>query len=157
MVAHFANKRCLLGSKDLFQEQNISLPDHVLNPMQGIVTCVFFSPDNGEHLYKILLGDRLRSEVPALIKNIPAKVFLLSGDSLPAVQAVAHIAGIQNFFFGYNPLQKREFIEELRKKGEIICMVGDGINDAPALTAAHVGVSVLSASDVSIQNFPTSF
>jgi Cu2+-exporting ATPase len=49
------------------------------------------------------------------------------------------------------PLQKREYIESLREQGHIVCMIGDGINDAPALTVAQIGISVVSATDLSIQ------
>ena len=48
-------------------------------------------------------------------------------------------------------MQKKVHIENLRSQNEIICMLGDGINDAPALTAAHIGISVVTATDVSIQ------
>jgi P-type E1-E2 ATPase len=81
----------------------------------------------------------------------PAKTLLLSGDGKKCVQFVANQCRFVDFLAEATPLDKREKIEQLKCGKQIVCMVGDGINDAPALTSANVGISVLSASDISIQ------
>ena len=79
------------------------------------------------------------------------KSLLVSGDSAAPVKKVAESCGIDAWYAGYHPMQKRKLIDRLRKEGEIIAMLGDGMNDAPALTAAHVGIAVVSATDMSVQ------
>lgn len=148
MKGFIFQKTALLGSAQFLKEHGI-----LVQEQQGIdhkSSVVYFTPD-GTHVYSLLLGDSVRMEVPEVLKKIDAKTILLSGDSHATVSAVAKHCGFQAFFSQVNPMQKREYVEGLRNKGEIVCMVGDGINDAPALTAAQVGISVMSASDISIQ------
>jgi heavy metal translocating P-type ATPase len=137
----------LLGSAQFFQENGLEVEEQ---PWDGLGSTVYFSPD-GIKVHRLLLGDQVRAEVPEVIKKLKAKTILLSGDSHDSVAKVADLCGFDAFFSKVTPLQKREFVENLRNQGETVCMVGDGINDAPALTAAHVGVSVVAATDISIQ------
>lgn len=98
-------------------------------------------------LTKIILGDRLRADVPQLT----VRTVLLSGDSVSATEEIARQAHIDEFHAKCTPGDKKGFIEKWKAEGHIVAMVGDGINDAPSLTAAHVGISLCSASDISIQ------
>lgn len=117
---------------------------------QEIVTTVYFA--KGRSLIaKINLGDRLRKEAGLLIKSFTIPTYLVSGDEASSVQNIGQLCQFTQVYPGYYPLQKRELIQSLRNKGEVVMMVGDGVNDAPALTAAHVGIAVLSASDISAQ------
>lgn len=136
----------LLGSPDFMQQKGVTIPT-----MQTSATTVFFAI-NGMCIAQLILGDKIRPEVIDLIKSLaPAKTILLSGDSENSVAAVAHLCGFDSWKARCTPLEKRAFIESLRQKGFIVSMFGDGINDAPALTAAHIGFSVVSATDISIQ------
>lgn len=112
-------------------------------------TTVYFARD-GHLLGEIVLGDQVREEIPDLIGDL-RETLLLSGDRNEVVACVAKKCGFKTWKGECSPLEKRHIIEELRREGKIVCMVGDGINDAPALTAAHVGISVVNASDLSIQ------
>lgn len=136
----------LLGSAKFFREHHIEV--HETHLKQGFST-VYFTPD-GRTVYRFVLGDKIREEVPDLIKSLK-KTILLSGDSLAPVSFVAEQCGFDDYFHTISPLEKRDFVEKVRKKNEIVCMIGDGVNDAPALTAAHIAISVVSASDISIQ------
>lgn len=149
MRGFFFNKTILLGSAQFIKEcMGILLDSH-----SDAETVVYFSPD-GIKIHKILLGDTIRPEVPevtSLLQKFGAKTVMLSGDAQGTVTATAKHCGFQEYFYEINPLQKRDFIENLRNKGEVVCMIGDGINDAPALTASQIGISVVSATDISIQ------
>lgn len=114
-------------------------------------TQICFSKD-GELISTIFLGDQIREEAEEVLKALkPAKRILLSGDGQSVVEQVAAICHFDEWKWRQTPLEKREVIENLRKEGEIVAMIGDGINDAPSLTGAHVGISVVTASDLSIQ------
>lgn len=103
-------------------------------------------------VFPIVLGDKVRKEAKDLGAALaPAKTMLLSGDSATVVETVAKACGFDSWYAGCSPVQKKETIENLRKHGQVVCMVGDGINDAPSLTAAHIGISMVSATDISIQ------
>jgi P-type E1-E2 ATPase len=100
----------------------------------------------------IFCADKVKEEIKSLLKQLyPSKTVLLSGDSQKAVQATASYCGFDKCYWQMSPQQKHEYINKLRQEGEVVCMIGDGINDAPALSAAQVGISVLSATDISIQ------
>ena len=117
----------------------------------GTHTTVCFVSE-GEFLGAIALGDRLREEACDVVSAMrPAKTLLLSGDSRDVVEKMARVCGFDKWRSRCDPLEKRDIIEQLRSEGNIVGMIGDGINDAPSLTGAHVGVSVVSASDLSIQ------
>jgi heavy metal translocating P-type ATPase len=114
-------------------------------------TQVHFTKD-GVCLTKLLLGDCVREEAAAVVKAMaPAQTMLVSGDSKHVVEKTAKVCGFNDWRWRCHPLDKRDVIDALRNEGEIVGMIGDGINDAPALTGAHVGVSVVTATDISIQ------
>lgn len=136
-----------LGSGSFLQEAGIKpLVEEKISQEEGSITTVYFNE------FPILLGDKLRKDAKkALSELYPATTVLLSGDSRSAVEAIAKDCKFQHYRWGISPLEKKLYLEELRRQNQIICMLGDGINDAPALAAAHVAISVVSATDISIQ------
>lgn len=147
LKAFYEGQLVLLGSVDFLQS-------HGINPLQskceGLATQVYFCI--GQTVTCLTLGDRLREGAAEAVAAVsPAKAILLSGDQEGTVAAVAKACGFTEWQSGCTPLQKQQFIADLRSQGHIVCMLGDGINDAPALSAAHVGISVVSATEISIQ------
>lgn len=141
-----AGERYYVGSRSFLVQNGIAVHD-----AEPLATTVFFARDT-TILSVLVLGDQLRKEAAETVALLaPRRRLLLSGDSKNAVEVVAEACGFSECFFEATPLQKREVVEDLKKEGEIVCMLGDGINDAPALTSAHIGISVLSAADISIQ------
>lgn len=108
--------------------------------------------ENGKRIGSIVLGDQLREGAKEVVKAMsPAKTLLLSGDGKQVVEKVAVKCGFDSCRWKCHPLEKRDVIDSLRQQGEIVAMIGDGINDAPALTGANIGISVVTATDLSIQ------
>lgn len=140
-----------LGSASFLKEQGVILPPIVSLPLTSVNTTVFFAK-NGVCLATIALGDRIRLSIKEVLQELkPVETWLVSGDSKETVEYVAGQCGFDRWVGEYHPLQKRQLVEELKKKGKIVAMLGDGINDAPALTASHLGIAVVSATDISIQ------
>lgn len=97
-------------------------------------------------------ADTLRSDAAETITRLKARGFaveVLSGDSEPAVAAAVEGAGIETWRAGCTPADKTRRLEELAAAGHKVAMIGDGLNDAPALAAAHVSLSPSTAADVS--------
>ena len=147
----FQGELYFLGSKKFLEQQGVNIPvEEMLLDDAEVRSIVYFGKAGSA--YKMKLGDRIREGSKGIVENVkPAKAILLSGDSHYSVKTIAKLCGFDFFHAEASPLDKREYIEEMKSKGEIICMIGDGINDAPALTSAHVGISVVTASDISIQ------
>jgi Cu2+-exporting ATPase len=96
--------------------------------------------------------DSLRPDAKAVIAGLKARgcgVALLSGDRPGPVNAVAMELGIDDWHAGLQPRDKIDRLEALKAQGRVVAMIGDGINDAPALAAAHVSVSLASAAEIS--------
>jgi Cu2+-exporting ATPase len=97
------------------------------------------------------IRQRLRSDAVAVVRSLAASgidVRILSGDRASAVEPVAAALGVANWHGGLKPADKIAAIEQLKACGKRVLMVGDGLNDAPALAAAHVSMSPISAAHI---------
>lgn len=116
-------------------------------------TPVFFAADN-KLLGAYLIADRIRddsAEGIRQLKDLGIKVVMLTGDNRNTASAIAGSAGVDEFIAGVLPEGKEEVIRRLQAAGKV-CMVGDGINDAPALTRADIGIAIGAGTDVAIDS-----
>ncbi|MBR0774854.1 cation-translocating P-type ATPase [Bradyrhizobium diazoefficiens] len=111
---------------------------------------VAFSKGNDKFVLAVRQGLRPDAQaVIAALKERDVGLEILSGDREPAVKAAAHALGIGEWRAGVTPADKIARIEELKRRGTRVLMVGDGMNDAPSLAAAHVSMSPISAAHLS--------
>jgi len=106
---------------------------------------------HGERTAVLAIAQTLRPDAPETVARLAAMnldMRILSGDQAAAVAPVAAGLGITQWQAGLNPAEKIHLIEELKRQGRRVLMVGDGLNDAPSLAAAHVSLSPISAADV---------
>ncbi|MCP4761924.1 MAG: HAD-IC family P-type ATPase, partial [archaeon] len=110
---------------------------------------------NGKIVGFLGIADKLKPSAKGVIKalnNMKINTFILTGDNERTAKAIANQLGIKNYFAEVRPAQKLVKISELQKNSEnIVAMVGDGINDAPALTKADVGIAIGSGTDVAVE------
>ena len=110
---------------------------------------------NGNPAGVIAIADPIKATTPEALKALAAegiRVVMLTGDNRTTAQAVASRLGIKEIEAEVLPDQKSAVIERLRKEGRIVAMAGDGVNDAPALAAAEIGIAMGSGSDVAIES-----
>jgi Cu2+-exporting ATPase len=117
-------------------------------------TCVHLAID-GQHRAVLVLGDTLRADAQALINTLRANgigMTLLSGDRRLVAEAIARQLGGMEVIAEVLPQDKDRVIQQLQQRGECVAMVGDGVNDAPALIRADVGIALGSGTDVSVES-----
>jgi P-type Cu2+ transporter len=144
-------KEVKVVSPGYLKEKNISLPAG-FNP--DMAETIVFVLVNNELAGYISLGDTIRPESFEAIQTLREnhiKSVLLTGDNKQVAEAVSKKLGIDNYYAEVLPHQKLEKIKELQSKGEFVAMTGDGVNDAPALAQADVGIAVGSGSDIAAE------
>ena len=144
-------KKILVVSPGYLKEKNIAVPDgFTANDTETVVFVII----NNKLAGYIALSDELRPESAEAIKTLKEnriKSILLTGDNNKVAKSVSETLGLDSFFGEVLPHQKLEKIEELQSKGEFVAMTGDGVNDAPALAIADVGIAVGSGSDIAAE------
>ena len=113
-------------------------------------TVTFFGWDGGLHGC-LAFGDAPRRNASSLVADLKRRgiaVELVSGDSRATTEAIARQLGNESYYAELLPVQKAELIRELKKNGALIAMVGDGVNDAPALAAADLGIAMGGGTDI---------
>lgn len=155
VAATVAGARVILGTLAFLRERgceaNAALHDAALHCEADGCTLVWMARD-GRVVAAFALADRLRAEAQAIVRALQARglrVALLSGDRPGVVAAVARGVGVTEWHAEMHPEAKQRLVTERQNAGRRVAMVGDGVNDAPALTAATVGVAVSNGSDVS--------
>jgi Cu2+-exporting ATPase len=145
------NKRVLVVSPGYLKEKNLPIPqDFKVNNTETVVFVIV----NSEVAGYIALSDKIRPESHAAIETLKQnriKSVLLTGDNIKVAESVSHALGLDSFIAEVLPAQKLEKIKELQNSGEFVAMTGDGINDAPALSQADVGIAVGSGSDIAAE------
>lgn len=107
---------------------------------------------NDEYLCTVAVADVIKDDAKEAIKSINADTIMITGDNELTSYAITQQLGIKNYIASAMPDQKEEKIRELIDKGKIVAMIGDGINDSPALTRADVGIAIGAGSDIAIES-----
>jgi Cu2+-exporting ATPase len=145
-------ERVLCGSELFLQEQGI--PTEGARQHDSSATAVMVAID-GRLAGSVLLSDQLREGAEGVVSRLAAErinISLISGDHQGTVDRIAAKIGVSSAFGGMTPDQKLERVTALQQSGRQVLMVGDGVNDAPAMAAATVSCSLSGSSDIALEN-----
>lgn len=145
-----------IGTPELLQEQQISIAalDHAVYAAERQGRTPLLAAVDGEAVAVFVASDPLRTTTRAgvtALRRMGIEVIMLTGDRRSTAEAIAAEAGIDRVEAEVRPGDKARIVGELQAAGHVVAMVGDGINDAPALAAADVGVAVGTGTDVAME------
>lgn len=149
-------KQILIGTRGLMAERNISLniiPEQITKLEDEGKTAMLMAVD-GAHTAIIAVADTLKEHSKAAIAELykmGIEVYMITGDNRRTAEAIAKQVGITNVLAEVLPENKAQEIIKLKQAGKITAMVGDGINDAPALATADIGMAIGTGTDVAIE------
>ena len=150
------NARVLVGSAKLLQERGVN-PSSLLTAaerLSGDGSSLTYAAEGDRVLGVFGIKDAVRPTSAAAIRELIAlgvTPVLLSGDNRPTAERIAHEVGISRVFAEVRPAEKATHIAQLQREGHVTAMVGDGVNDAPALAQADIGIAIGAGTDVAIQ------
>lgn len=148
-------KKVFVVSSHYLKENGLWREDERVNKVLEQGKTVVFLVIDGKLVGSLALADQIRPESKEAVKKLQEmgiKVYMLTGDNAKVAKWVSEELNLNGYFAEVLPHQKSEKIKELQKKGFITAMVGDGINDAPALVQADVGIAIGAGTDVAIES-----
>ena len=165
---HDDNLQVYIGSKNFMEELGLSqsksyfISDEITETINNFendgdtVICLAIKENQNFNIELIIgIRDEIRTESFEVIKNLHKKgieVAMITGDSFKTAKIIADKVGIDKIFARTMPEQKASIIQEFQKENKTVLMVGDGINDAPALVQAEVGIAVGNGTDIAIES-----
>jgi len=146
----------LLGNRTLMAQAGIDmdLAEDALGRLEGEGKTAMLLAVDGELAGVVAVADTLKEhsiEAVRALKSMGIEVVMLTGDNRRTAEAIAREAGVDSVLAEVLPGQKAEKIRELQSRGKVVAMVGDGINDAPALAQSDVGIALGSGTDVAME------
>lgn len=150
-------QRIVLGSAQFLEEMRIPVAgfEAKAREFQSQGQTVIFVGKDGRAIGALGIVDPIKPSAPKALRDLQAeglRIVMLTGDHRTTAEVVARQLGIDEFEAGVLPEKKSEIVERLRKQGWIVAMAGDGINDAPALAQADVGIAMGTGTDVAIES-----
>ena len=145
----------LVGSREFLEEKGIEVKEDKAEELARQGKSLVFVAENKEYLGLVAVADSLKVTSVTAIKKLKSKgikTVLLSGDNKLCAEYIGSQLGVDEVYSEVLPTEKSQIVEEIRKKYGSTLMVGDGINDAPALTSADVGCAIGNGSDIAIES-----
>jgi Cu+-exporting ATPase len=156
------NKRLVVGTERFLRARSVEFSAAAFSPIQKPIQKNAQKDESGTAVYigingrtegVFLLTDRIKANAAEALNELRAeglRIVMLTGDRRETAMSVAAQLGITQVEAGVQPQLKAEIVRRLRDEGRIVAMAGDGINDAPALAAAHVGIAMGTGTDVAM-------
>ncbi len=147
-------KKIKVVSPGYLRENDLSVDDERIEEFNSQGKTVVFVLVDGEPKGALALADQIREEsarAVAELKEMGIRCMMLTGDNQPTAQWVASEVGLDEYFAEVLPDEKAKKVKEVQSRGLIVAMTGDGVNDAPALAQADVGIAVGAGTDVAVQ------
>ena len=144
-------KKVRVVGPEFFREKHMDIPEEAVKSERE--TVVFVMVDDEVSGF-IAMSDEIRDEsyeAVRILKKSGLKVIMMTGDNEKVARSVSDELGLDGYYAGILPDQKLEKVKEFQQKGEFVAMTGDGINDAPALAMADVGIAVGSGTDIAAE------
>jgi Cu+-exporting ATPase len=150
-------REVVAGNRMIFQDRGIDVPENIEAAQAELEeqgkTVIMVSLD-GKIIGMAAIADKLKDtarDAIAQLQKMKLRVAMITGDNARSASAIAGQIGIQDVFSQVLPEEKANEIKKLQEKGSVVAFVGDGINDAPALAQADVGIAIGSGTDVAIE------
>ena len=156
LKAEVGGRKIYLGNEKHMAEHGVSTPPHIdeIRNLESQGKTVVLIADVEGLLGAIGVADTLKensAEAVESLQRMGIEVYMMTGDNERTAQAMAAQAGVRHVMAGVMPDEKAAMVEELRRGGKKVGMVGDGINDAPALAAADVGFAIGTGTDIAME------
>jgi Cu+-exporting ATPase len=150
-------KRVVIGNRLMMQSAGIDVTalEKIAEDLRGEGATAIFVALDGKPAGVLAIADPIKpttAEAMRFLRDAGIRVVMLTGDNRTTAQAVARKLGITDIEAEILPEDKGKIVEQLRKEGRIVAMAGDGVNDAPALAAADIGIAMGTGTDVAIQS-----
>jgi len=154
---HVEGQRVIIGNELAMQENSIVIDNQktTADALRREGATVIYVATDGQLAGLIAISDPLKATTPEALKALREagiRIVMLTGDNQLTAEAVAHKLGIEEVEAGVLPDGKKAVISRLKATGHVVAMAGDGVNDAPALAAADVGIAMGTGTDVAIES-----
>jgi Cu2+-exporting ATPase len=147
-------KHVSVVSPGYLREHRITVPEEKIGRLQTAGKTVVFALIDGELKGAVALADIIRPEskrAVTMLKGMGIKCIMLTGDNRQVAKWVSDEIGLDEYFAEVLPQDKAKKVKEVQARGEIVAMTGDGVNDAPALAQADVGIAIGAGTDVAVE------